>query len=91
MINEILNRSFQYNGPSLEDLFKEKLDNSGLTKTQFERLSGMERRSLDAILDKTSKQTDIINQSLLIQVILLTLLVMMFGLLFNKKNKKNEF
>lgn len=38
-----------------------------------------------------NKQTDIINQSLLIQVILLTLLVMMFGLLFNKKNKKNEF
>jgi HTH-type transcriptional regulator/antitoxin HigA len=60
MINDILNKSFQYKGPSLEDLFKEKLDNSGLTKTQFEKLSGMERRSLDAILDKSSKQTDII-------------------------------
>ncbi len=60
MIDNILNKSFQYNGPSLEDLFKEKLELSGLTKTQFEKLSGMERRSLDAILDKTSKQTDII-------------------------------
>jgi Zn-dependent peptidase ImmA (M78 family)/transcriptional regulator with XRE-family HTH domain len=60
MIDNILNKSFQYNGPSLEDLFTEKLELSGLTKTQFEKLSGMERRSLDAILDKTSKQTDII-------------------------------
>lgn len=60
MIDSILNKSFDYNGPSLEDLFKEKLELSGLTKTQFEKLSGMERRSLDAILDKTSKQTDII-------------------------------
>lgn len=60
MIDNILNKSFHYDGPSIEDLFKEKLDQSGLTKTQFEKLSGMERRSLDAILDKTSKQTDII-------------------------------
>ncbi|MFC0776959.1 ImmA/IrrE family metallo-endopeptidase [Flavobacterium sp. HJSW_4] len=60
MIDDILNKSFQYNGPSLEELLKVKLDESGLTKTQFEKLSGMERRSLDAILDKTSKQTDII-------------------------------
>lgn len=60
MIDNILNKSFHYDGPSIEDLFKEKLDQSGLTKTQFEKLSGMERRSIDAILDKTSKQTDII-------------------------------
>lgn len=60
MIDNILNKSFHYEGPSLEDLFKERLEFSGLTKTQFEKLSGMERRSLDAILDKTSKQTDII-------------------------------
>ena len=60
MINNILTKSFEYEGSSLEDLFKEKLEQSGLTKTQFERLSGIERRSLDAILDKTSKQTDII-------------------------------
>jgi len=60
MIDDILNKSFQYDGPSIEDLLKEKLELAGLTKTQFEKLSGMERRSLDAILDKTSKQTDII-------------------------------
>ena len=60
MIGNILNNSFHYDGPSLEDLFKEKLAQFGLTKTQFEKLSGMERKSLDAILDKTSKQTDIV-------------------------------
>lgn len=60
MVGDILNRSFHYSGPSLEDIFKEKLKHSGLSKTQYEKLSGMERRSLDAILDKTSKQTDII-------------------------------
>jgi hypothetical protein len=60
MINNILNKSFSYKGATLEELLKEKLDLSGLTKTQFEKLSGMERKSLDAILDKTSKQTDII-------------------------------
>lgn len=60
MINDILNKSFQYEGMSIDELFKEKLESSGLTKTQFEKLSGMERRSLDSILDKTSKQTDII-------------------------------
>ena len=60
MIDNFLHKSFEYKGPSIEDLFTKKLKQSGLTKTQFEKLSGMERRSLDAILDKTSKQTDII-------------------------------
>ncbi|OJX34144.1 MAG: hypothetical protein BGO86_02415 [Chryseobacterium sp. 36-9] len=60
MIDNLLHKSFEYKGPSIEDLFTERLEQSGLTKTQFEKLSGMERRSLDAILDKTSKQTDII-------------------------------
>ncbi len=60
MIDKILNKSFHYDGPSIGALLKEKLELAGLTKTQFEKLSGMERRSLDAILDKTSKQTDII-------------------------------
>lgn len=60
MISDILNKSFGYSGPSIEDLLNDKLEIAGLTKTQFEKLSGMERRSLDAILDKTSKQTDII-------------------------------
>ncbi|MEP7095970.1 MAG: hypothetical protein ABI793_18030, partial [Flavobacterium sp.] len=60
MINDILNKSFQYEGLSIDELFQQKLESSGLTKTQFEKLSGMERRSLDSILDKTSKQTDII-------------------------------
>jgi HTH-type transcriptional regulator/antitoxin HigA len=59
MINEILNKSFKYNGPTLEELFSNKLESSGLSKTQFEKLAGIERKSLDAILNKTSKQTDV--------------------------------
>jgi Zn-dependent peptidase ImmA (M78 family)/transcriptional regulator with XRE-family HTH domain len=59
MINNILNKSLEYSGNSLEELFQNKLEQSGLSKTQFERLAGMERKSLDSILNKTSKQTDI--------------------------------
>ncbi len=61
MINDILNKSFSHEGSSLDDLFTKRLESTGLTKTQFEKLSGMQRRSLDAILYKTSKQTDIVN------------------------------
>lgn len=59
MVTNILNQSFDYSGPSLEELLIEKLENSGLNKTQFEKLAGIERKSLDAILHKTSKHTDI--------------------------------
>lgn len=59
MINHILKQSFDYKGPSLEELLQSKLEESNLTKTQFEKLAGIERKSLDAILNKTSKQTDI--------------------------------
>lgn len=60
MIDNLLHKSFEYIGPSIEDLFTQKLKESSLTKTQYEKISGMERRSLDSILDRTSKQTDII-------------------------------
>jgi len=59
MINDILKDSFSYDGPSLEELLLEKLEASGLTKTQFEKLAGIERKSLDSIIYKTSKQTDV--------------------------------
>ncbi|VFA44295.1 ImmA/IrrE family metallo-endopeptidase [Chryseobacterium indologenes] len=59
MINEILNKSFTYTGLTLEQLLQQKLEKSGLNKTQFEKLAGIERKSLDSILSKTSKQTDI--------------------------------
>lgn len=59
MINNILNKSINYSGNSLEELFQIKLEQSGLSKTQFEKLAGMERKSLDSILYKTSKQTDV--------------------------------
>lgn len=62
MINELLISG--YNNPelpTLKELFDQKLNQTGLSKTQFERLSNLQRRSLDGILDNTSKQTDVIN------------------------------
>jgi len=62
MINSILTRSISLpEKSSLKSLFFEKLKMSGLSKTQYENLANIQRRSLDGILDKTSKQTDIIN------------------------------
>ncbi|WP_435137247.1 ImmA/IrrE family metallo-endopeptidase [Formosa sp. A9] len=60
MISEILDRSFKTN-KDLEKLLKDKLKSTGLSKTHFERLSGIQRKSLDGILKKSSKQTDILN------------------------------
>ena len=59
MISKILKNSLNHSGPSLDQIFQKKLEDSGLNKTQFERLAGIERKSLDGILYKTSKQTDI--------------------------------
>lgn len=62
MINKILEKSFEVrDNHSLSTLLKEKLKSSGLSKTQFEKLAGIQRRSLDGILKKTSKQTDVVN------------------------------
>ena len=60
MISEILDKSFKAN-KNLEKLLKDKLKETGLSKTHFERLSGIQRKSLDAILKKSSKHTDIVN------------------------------
>lgn len=60
MISEILGKSFEAN-TDFEKLLKDKLKFTGLSKTHFERLSGIQRKSLDSILKKSSKQTDIIN------------------------------
>jgi len=62
MIDEILGQSFEVKEKhSLENLLAEKLKSSRLSKTQFEKLAGLQRRSLDGILEKTSKQTDVNN------------------------------
>lgn len=62
MIDNILKRSLEdKDDTSLKQLFQERLQDTGLSKTQFEKLSNLQRRSLDGILNKTSKQTDIIN------------------------------
>jgi len=60
MISEILKKSFDAN-LNFDELLKSKLKSTGLSKTHFERLSGIQRKSLDAILKKSSKQTDIVN------------------------------
>jgi Zn-dependent peptidase ImmA (M78 family) len=60
MISEILDKSFKAN-TDFEKLLKDKLKVTGLSKTHFERLSGIQRKSLDAILKKSSKHTDIVN------------------------------
>lgn len=60
MINEILNKSFE-SKLNFEELLKDKLKSTGLSKTRFERLSGIQRKSLNGILKKTSKHTDIVN------------------------------
>ena len=62
MIRHILEKSLDLpESPSLKERFNEKLQELGLNKTQFEKLVHMQHRSLDGILDKTSKQTDVIN------------------------------
>ena len=62
MINEILSNSFdEQDDRTFNSLLNEKLDSSGLSKTQFEKLAGIQRRSLDGIINKTSKQTDVVN------------------------------
>lgn len=62
MLKTILDKSFESpDSKSLRDFLREKLDDTHLTKTQFEKLANLHRRSLDGILNKTSKQTDVIN------------------------------
>ncbi|MCD4726232.1 MAG: ImmA/IrrE family metallo-endopeptidase [Pirellulales bacterium] len=62
MINYILKKSFNLpENISLKEMLNEKLQATGLSKTQFEKLAGIQRRSLDGILDNSSKQTDVIN------------------------------
>ncbi|MGB0948846.1 MAG: helix-turn-helix domain-containing protein, partial [Marinirhabdus sp.] len=60
MISEILGKSFEAQS-NFEELLKNKLKATGLSKTRFERLSGIQRKSLDAILKKSSKQTNVVN------------------------------
>ena len=62
MIDELLNKSLDgSNNSSLKEFLQSKLEVTGLSKTQFEKLANLQRRSLDGILDKSSKQTDVIN------------------------------
>jgi len=59
-IEDLVRRSFRENTKSLKQLLDLKLEESGLSKTQFEKLSKIGRKSLDPILNNESKQTDII-------------------------------
>lgn len=59
-VEDLLRRSFRENPQTLKSLLDKKLEESGLSKTQFEKLSKIGRKSLDPILNNSSKQTDII-------------------------------
>lgn len=59
-VEDLVRRSFRENSESLKELLDQKLEESGLSKTQFEKLSKIGRKSLDPILNNESKQTDII-------------------------------
>jgi HTH-type transcriptional regulator/antitoxin HigA len=62
MIDDILSKSFERDDEkSLKELFQDKLESTGLSKTQFEKLSGVQRRSLDGIIEKPSKHIDVVN------------------------------
>ena len=59
-VEDLLKRSFRDNPATLKGLLDNKLEESGLSKTQFEKLSKIGRKSLDPILNNISKQTDVI-------------------------------
>lgn len=59
-IEELLRASFNKNENSLKLLLASKLEETGLSRTQFQKLAKIERKSLESILNNTSKQTDII-------------------------------
>lgn len=59
-VEDLLRRSFRENSETLKTLLDSKLEESGLSKTQFEKLSKIGRKSLDPILNNSSKQTDVI-------------------------------
>lgn len=90
MINKLLSESFQYDGSeTIDSLFNSKLLHTGLTKTQFERLTGMDRKSLNGILENTSKQTDIIKLLKLAEFLELEISDMLKIYLYNRP--KEEF
>lgn len=59
MINDILKKSIEYEGPSFDAILNERLEAAGLSRNQFETFVGIEKKSLDAIIYKKSIQTDI--------------------------------
>jgi HTH-type transcriptional regulator / antitoxin HigA len=46
---------------TLRLLFEEKLEQSGITQNQAEDLLGMEKRTLEGILDRSTKKVDVVN------------------------------
>src|SRR5699024_9230393 len=60
MLSNVIKDSFHVED-DLNTIFEKKLESVGLSKTHFERLSGIQRKRLDGILNKTSKHTDVVN------------------------------
>jgi len=59
-IEELLKNSFKESDHNLKSLLIKQLESTGLSRTQFEKLVKIERKSLEPILNSTSKQTDVI-------------------------------
>jgi len=88
MTIEILKRAFESEDDrTLEDLFNNKLAEVGISQTQFEKLNGIQHRSLDNILKHDSKQTDIVHLLKLSEFLELNLTDL---LVFHFKNKPKK-
>jgi Zn-dependent peptidase ImmA (M78 family)/DNA-binding Xre family transcriptional regulator len=59
-LSKILQEALEYSSPSLRKMFDEKLDEYGLSKTNVENLLGIDKKSLDPILDGEAKVTDVV-------------------------------
>ncbi len=53
--------TWQGAGSSIKEIFLAKLELYGITSNQAEKLLGMEKRTLEGILDKSAKRVDVIN------------------------------
>ncbi len=86
---ELLEKSLSFkDDTSLKNILNQKLSKSNISRTQFEKLSKIERKSLDSILNNTSKQTDVIKLLKISQFLDINIEQML--ILFLKDRPKSE-
>lgn len=59
-LNKILQDSLEGSFPTLKEIFENKLNEYGLSKTNVENLLGIDKKSLDPILSGNAKITDVV-------------------------------